>query len=160
MGDVPAHTLLLHVAVPEWVPTHAERDEASPEFRHARERIFADGHADCWGCALAGQKRPADEAHHFGAEWCEWDGADPLRVLAFVELLDPYGYAVKMKGQPLTGADDIRNLLILCTRCHRGAPKVPDDKTTQPGPLAYLDEGGLHYLPFPIWLAARLRKPT
>ena len=46
-------------------------------------------------------------------------------------------------------------------RCECGAaPKVPDDKTTQPGPLAYLDEGGLHYLPFPIWLAARLRKPT
>ena len=154
MADVEAHTLLLHVAVPEWVPTHAERDEASPEFRHARETLIADGHTTCWGCALAGRRVPAAEAHHFGAEWCEWNAADPDRVLAFLESIDPYGYAAKMKGQPLTGPDDIRNLLMLCVGCHRGAPRQPADRAAEPGGY---EGGGLHYQPFPTWLAERFR---
>ena len=155
MSEVPAHTLLLHVAVPEWVPTHAERDEASPEFRHARETLIADGHTACWGCAIAGRKVPAAEAHHFGVEWCEWNAADPDLVLAFLELIDPYGYAAKMKGQPLTGVDDIRNLLMLCVGCHRGAPRQPADKAVEPGGY---EGGGIHCQSWPMWLAERLRK--
>lgn len=155
MGDVAAHTLILEVRVPEWVPTHAQRDEESPEFRHARERLIADGHTNCWGCALAGRKVPADEAHHYGIEWCEANDADMNRVLAFLELMDPYGYAATMRGQPLESADDIRNLLMLCIPCHRGAPLQPSDAAAQPGQY---ESGGIHFAPFPVWIADRLRR--
>ncbi len=150
-----AHTLTLEVRIPEWVPTHHERDEASPEFRHSRDRILADGHTGCWGCALAGRKVPGVEAHHFGVEWCEAEAANWDAVLAFCEAIDPYGYGAKMRGQPLVGADDIRNLMMLCVPCHRGAPRQPTDKAAEP--TGY-EGGGLHYQPWPTWLAERLRK--
>lgn len=45
-------------------PSHVERIESS-EFRHAKERLKADGHFKCWVCGATENL----QVHHFGAEW-------------------------------------------------------------------------------------------
>lgn len=153
-ADVKAHTLEMTVRVPEWVPEHAQRKE-SVTFERNRERLLADGHGYCWGCWLAGLHVTEDlQAHHL-SEWSEWDDADPAAVLLLCRWLDPYGYAKAMGDAPIESPDDIRALLFLCQPCHTGAPRQPDDPAAEPGSY---ESGGLHYAPFPVWVAERLRR--
>jgi len=151
--EVRAHTLDMTVRVPEWVPSHAARAE-SEEFRRNRERLLADGHGYCFGCALAGRRVTEGLQLHHLAEWAEWDAADPSKVLAVARWLDPYGYARADPDTPISSPDDIRLLVFLCEACHIGAPRKPDDPTREPSGY---ESGGIHYAPLPMWLAERVR---
>lgn len=155
--EVKAHTLLLHVEVPLWVPTHADRTE-SPLFHHNRQRLLEDGHGKCWGCRLAGIHNTDDlQCHHAAVEWAEWNGADPEACLRAALRLDPYGYAHKDQQTPFNSPDDLRGLMMLCQECHTGAPIPPD----QPLPAGRRwRSGGIHYAPAPIWRADRTRRDT
>ena len=149
-ADVAPHTLDITVHVPEWVPDHAERGHEDPEFLHNRQRLLADGHGQCYGCALAGQTVTTSlQCHHFAVEWAEWDDADPAAVLRAMIAWDPYGYAAADPHTPVTSPSDLRNLLMLCQPCHTGA--------LQDGDADGVGAGGIHYAPLPIWLADRLR---
>jgi hypothetical protein len=151
---VPAHTLEITVRVPEWVPTHAERTE-SEEFAKNRQRLIDDGFGYCFGCKLAGKHVTENLQCHHLSEWAEWDDADPEKVLALARWIDPYGYAAKDPDTPISSPDDIRLLVMLCQPCHTGAPRQPDDPAADP--TGY-ESGGIHYAPFPVWLAERVKK--
>lgn len=157
LGDgslVVAHTLEITVRVPEWVPEHAQRTE-SPIFERNRQRLMNDGHGECWGCKLAGRHVAEDLQCHHLSEWAEWEDADPALVLTLCRWLDPYGYARADPDSPIESPDDIRALVFLCQPCHTGAPHKPDDPAAEPGGY---ESGGIHYAPWPVWLAERLRK--
>ena len=152
-GEVQAHTLEIGVKVPEWVPTHADRTE-SALFHQNRQRLIEEGHGYCWGCKLAGRHVTDNLQLHHLSEWAEWDDADPDKVLELAKWLDPYGYAAKDAQTPVESPDDLRLLLFLCQPCHTGAPRQPSDPAAEPGQY---ESGGIHYAPFPVWLAERLR---
>lgn len=116
-------------------PDHIDRKE-SAEFRKSKERLKEDGHYKCWVCG--GEENL--EVHHFGCEWalsndCDWD-----KLKEFLEEFDPYGYGKLLENKPVTSADDIRNMLVLCERHHR----KPED--------------GIHETTFPVWIIQKLAK--
>lgn len=118
-------------------PAHAARTE-SPEFKASKAQLRKDGHYKCFICGATEDL----QCHHFACEWALWNDADPAKVLALCEKLDPYGYAAKMKGKPLTTPDDIRNQLVLCGKHHVGVGT------------------GIHEMTFPIWIAQKISKPN
>lgn len=152
--EIAPHELTITVRVPEWVPGHEERGHDMPDFEHNRQQLFDDGFGYCWGCRLAGiDKRDNLQCHHL-SEWAEWDDVDPVHVLALAKWWDPYGYAAKMGDEPIKNPNDIRLLLMLCQPCHTGAPKKPEEVVTEP--TEYIS-GGIHYAPYVIWIADRMR---
>ena len=147
---VAAHMLTLTVKVPEWVPTHADRTE-SATFAHNRQRLLDDGHGYCWGCWLGGiHTTTALELHHGVVEWATNNEARPDAAWRAAQWLDFYGYAHQLGDTPWTDADDIRGLVFLCFDCHRGQPGIQHTRNER-----WLS-GGLHYAPFPLWLADRI----
>lgn len=147
---VPAHLLTLTVTVPEWVPTHAQRTE-SATFRANRAQLLAEGHNYCWGCWLGGISTTDDlELHHAVVEWATNNEANPAAALRVAQWLDFYGYAAQMGETPWTDADDIRGLVFLCQDCHTGQPGIQHKRNE------HWLSGGIHYAPFPIWLADRI----
>ena len=149
-APVAAHVLTLTVRVPEWVPTHAQRAE-SAAFAHNRQRLLDEGHGYCWGCWIGGVRTTSDlQLHHGVVEWATDGEADPDAALRVARWLDWYGYAQAMGDTPWTDADDIRGLVFLCADCHLGAPGLQHRANER-----WLS-GGLHYAPFPIWLADRI----
>lgn len=153
-GTVAAHTLEITVRVPEWVPTHADRTE-SEKFRINRQKILDDGHGYCYGCALAGEHVTDNLQLHHMSEWAEWDAASPEYVANLAKWWDPYGYFKADPTSPIEDPDDLRLLVFLCQPCHTGAPKQPGDKAADP--TGY-ESGGIHYAPFPVWAAERLKR--
>lgn len=154
---VKGHELTLHIAVPEWVPTHVNRKE-SAKYEHNRQTLIDDGHGYCFGCAIAGIHLPYHangglQCHHL-SEWAEWPDADPNYVKILAQWLDPYGYSSKMGNHPIEDPDDIRLLLMLCETCHIGAPKDPS--VVESEPTSYIS-GGIHYCSFVQWIADRVR---
>ena len=74
------------------------------------------------------------KGHHL-VEWSLWGSMDPKKVLQAWQVFDPYGFTKKDPETLPDSPDDIRNLLVLCDKHHRG-------------------EGtGVHALTFPIWFA-------
>lgn len=148
---VTAHKLTLHLTIPEWVPTHGDRTNATAEFERNRQRIIDDGFGYCLGCAIAGVRNDTElQCHHFAVEWCEANNADWNAALRYAKFVDPYGYAAKMGDKPMMNEDDIRNLMLLCQPCHTGKPGEP-----HPNIAGWLS-GGIHYCPEPIWGADRV----
>ena len=149
--SVQARELVLHLTVPEWVPTHGVRKSASAEFEKNRQQIIDDGFGYCLGCAIAGIHNTTDlQCHHFAVEWCEAENADWEAALVAAKLIDPYGYAAKMGDTPMVNEDDIRNLMLLCQPCHTGKPGE-----SHPNIAKWLS-GGIHYTTFVAWMADRV----
>ena len=99
------------------IAAHAERAE-SELFRHNKALLGAQ-HTGCWfNTDVCDASRPI-EAHHI-VEWSEWPKVDPIRLKALLISFDPYGYSARMAAQPIDTPDDIRNLILLYDRCHRG----------------------------------------
>jgi hypothetical protein len=116
-------------------PEHAKRAE-SEEFRASKERLKSDGHYHCYICGCLDNL----EAHHYGCEWALEADCDFDKLKAFCEEFDSYGYGRLLKNKPITSADDIRNMLVLCERHHR----APED--------------GIHESTFPIWIMQKIAK--
>lgn len=142
MSDVAEHIQrrTLHEVV--ITPDHAKRTE-SAEFRASKERLKADGHYRCWVCGTTENL----QVHHFGIEWSLAGVADWAKAKEFVEEWDPYGYGRLLRNQPMTSADDVRNLLVLCQAHHTGVDHADHDSGT-----------GIHSLTFPVWLIQKLAR--
>lgn len=147
---IPAHVLTMSVQVPEWVPTHVTRTE-SEVFARNRQRLLDEGHGYCLGCWLGGIHNGEDlQLHHGIVEWVTNGEANPNAALRAAKWLDCYGYAATMGDASWTDADDIRGLWFLCQDCHTGQPGIQHRKNE------HWLSGGIHYAPFPIWLADRI----
>lgn len=138
MADTPAHEQIEILRVDVDYPEHVARTE-SAEFAANKHRLVRKLGLPCWKCGAKDKL----EVHHFVIEWSEWADADPAKVLTIMHKFDAYGFAADgMKsGDPLpTSPDDIRNLMVLCERCHRGAGL------------------GIHLVPVPFWFADLVKK--
>lgn len=111
-------------------PDHAQRTE-SPEFAANKRTLVTKLDTPCFCCGGKDHR----EVHHFIIEWAEWDFADPAKVLIAAHRLDIYGYAGQLGDKPIESPDDIRNLVVICAKCHRGRGT------------------GIHLVPFPNWIA-------
>lgn len=111
-------------------PDHAQRTE-SPEFAANKRTLVTKLDTPCFCCGGKENR----EVHHFIIEWAEWDFADPAKVLIAAHRLDIYGYAGQLGDKPIESPDDIRNLVVICAKCHRGRGT------------------GIHLVPFPNWIA-------
>lgn len=135
MPDVASHeqreTLIIDVEYPE----HVQRTE-SPEFARNKTQLVRKLDTPCFCC----KSRDAREVHHFVIEWAEWDDADPEKVLDRMHHFDIYGFAAQLGDAPVASPDDIRNLMVICARCHRGAGT------------------GIHRVPFPDWISQVVAK--
>ncbi len=123
-------------------PEHADRTE-SAEFRQAKARLKADGHFKCWVCGTTEDL----QVHHFGLEWSLENIADFDKLKQFVEEWDPYGYGRLLRNQPITSADDVRNMLVLCQAHHTGVDHEDGNSGT-----------GIHDLTFPVFVIQKLAK--
>jgi len=99
------------------IAAHAERAE-SEEFRHNKALLVAQ-HPGCWFNTDLCERDAPIEAHHV-VEWSMWPKVDPVRLKALLLAFDPYGYSMRLAAQPIVTVDDVRNLILLCERCHRG----------------------------------------
>lgn len=138
MADTPAHEQVEALRVDVEYPEHVQRTE-SAEFAANKHRLVHKLGLPCWKCGSSDKL----EVHHFVIEWSEWDSADPAKVLKIMHKLDAYGFAADglKQGNPLPASpDDIRNLMVLCENCHRGACL------------------GIHQVPLPFWFADLVKK--
>jgi hypothetical protein len=128
------HKISRTFAEVEIVPGHQPRKE-SKEFRDNKKRLVADGHGGCWvgqGCSGGCQ------THHYGIEWSLWDDVDPALLQEFLLEWDVYGYSKVLRGKPITGPDDIRNLMNLCEHHHIASGF------------------GIHFMTFPLWISQKI----
>jgi 5-methylcytosine-specific restriction endonuclease McrA len=116
-------------------PEHVQRTE-SEEFRRNKLRLVRKLDLGCWVCG----SRDKREVHHIH-EWSLAPSLDMSKALDTLHCFDPYGFTAHDPETPLSGPDDLRNLLVLCETCHRGA------------------DAGVHRLTYPIWVARRAAKP-
>lgn len=138
--DTAAHECVESLRCDVEYPEHVQRT-CSPEFATNRHRLINQMGLACFNPSCG--SRAELEAHHHVIEWSEWDSADPAKVLKVMHRFDPYGFAADAakNGDPLpTSPDDIRNLIVLCASCHRGAGL------------------GIHLVPLPFWFANAVRK--
>lgn len=122
------------------VPGHIDRRE-SAEFKRSKKRLKADGHYQCWTCGTEEDL----QVHHYGAEWSEANDTDFIKLKAFCEEWDVYGYGRLLRKQPMTSVDDVRNLQVLCQQHHTGG--------SQDGAA-----NGIHEMTFPAWVMQKLCK--
>lgn len=134
-APVAAHEQRETISIDVEYPAHAQRTE-SPEFAANKRTLVTKLDTPCFCCG--GKDRR--EVHHFLIEWAEWDFADPAKVLQMAHRLDVYGYAAQLGDKPIASPDDIRNLVVICASCHRGAGT------------------GIHLVPFPNWMAQVVAK--
>ena len=137
--DTPAHEQVESLRVDVEYPEHVQRTE-SAEFAANKHRLVKKLELKCFKCGGS----DGLEVHHFIIEWSEWDSADPAAVQRIMHKFDVYGFAADQasQGDPLPASpDDIRNLMVLCESCHRGACL------------------GIHQVPLPFWFADLVKKP-
>lgn len=142
-ADVKEHVMERTLREIVITPDHAQRTE-SAEFRRTKERLKSDGHFHCWVCGTTENL----QVHHFAIEWSLANAADWDRVKAFTEEWDPYGYGRLLRKRPLTSADDVRNMLVLCLTS--GTPVMMADhtaksiETIRPGEFVLGGDGAPH----------------
>ena len=130
MSETAAHEQRETLTIDVEYPAHAQRTE-SPEFSANKRTLVTKLDTPCFCCG----SRERREVHHFVIEWAEWASADPAKVLQKVHQMDIYGYAAQLGDKPINSPDDIRNLVVICAPCHRGAGT------------------GIHMVPFPNWIS-------
>ena len=130
MTETTAHEQRETFTIDVEYPEHAQRTE-SAEFAANKRTLVTKLDTPCFCCG----SKEGREVHHFVIEWAEWDNADPAKVLQKFHQFDIYGYAAQFGDKSASGPDDIRNLVVICARCHRGAGT------------------GIHLVPFPNWIS-------
>lgn len=142
MGEVAIHVESRTIRDVVIDPDHVQRTE-SPEFRASKERLRADGHHKCYVCGTDKNI----QIHHHAVEWSLSAVADWAKVKAYCEEFDPLGYGRLLRNQPMTSADDVRNMLPLCQAHHTGVDHEDGNSGT-----------GIHSLTFPSWIIQKLAK--
>lgn len=133
--ETPAHEQVETLRIDVEYPAHVARTE-SPEFAANKRTLVTKLDTPCLCC----RGKTAREVHHFVIEWAEWENADPAKVLEMCHRLDVYGYAAQLGDKPIASPDDIRNLVVICAKCHRGAGT------------------GIHLVPMPNWISQVVAK--
>lgn len=126
----PAHEQRETISIDVEYPEHAQRTE-SAEFAANKRTLVTKLDTPCFSCGGKDHR----EVHHMVIEWAEWANADPAKVLQKCHQIDIYGYAAQLGDKPIASPDDIRNLVVICAKCHRGAGT------------------GIHLVPFPNWIS-------
>ena len=135
MSETAAHEVKETLTIDVEYPEHAQRTE-SAEFGHNKRTLVTKLDTPCFCCGSKEHR----EVHHFLIEWAEWDNADPAKVLQKMHQMDIYGYAAQLGDKAVESPDDIRNLVVICATCHRGAGT------------------GIHLVPFPNWISQVVAK--
>jgi hypothetical protein len=130
MKDTPEHEQIETLRIDVEYPEHAQRTE-SAEFAMNKRTLVTKLDTPCFCCGGKDHR----EVHHWCIEWAEWANADPAKVHQKIHQMDIYGYAAQFGDKPITSPDDIRNLVVICAKCHRGAGL------------------GIHLVPFPNWIS-------
>ena len=130
LPHTPAHEQVETLRVDVEYPAHPPRTE-SAEFAANKRTLVTKLDTPCFCCGGKDHR----EVHHMVIEWAEWDNADPAKVAQKCHQFDIYGYAAQLGDKPVTSPDDIRNLVVICAACHRGAGT------------------GIHLVPFPNWIS-------
>lgn len=125
-----AHEQIETLRIDVEYPAHPPRSE-SAEFALNKRQLVTKLDTPCFCCGGKDQR----EVHHFCIEWAEADFADWVKVAKAVHHFDIYGFAAQLGDKPITSPDDIRNLVVICAKCHRGAGT------------------GIHLVPFPNWIS-------
>ena len=128
--EVPEHEQSLHIVLEEEIPGHAHRTESSL-FRKNKKLLVKDHDLPC--AAPHCKSKEKREVHHL-AEWCgePWYNMSWLKEVLMK--FDVYGFSKMYAHEPIESVDDIRNLIVLCAKCHREDPF------------------SIHYVPFPQWV--------
>lgn len=135
MADTAAHEQIESLKVDVEYPEHVQRTE-STEFAANKRQLIVKLDTPCFSC---GSKQDR-EVHHFITEWALADDADWDKVFKLAHHFDIYGFAAQLGDKPITSPDDIRNLVVICAKCHRGAGF------------------GIHLVPFPFWIGQVMAK--
>lgn len=135
MAEVREHDQVETLRIDVEYPEHAQRTE-SAEFEQNKRTLVTKLDTPCFSCGSKDHR----EVHHWCIEWSEWDNADPAKVLQRLHQMDIYGYAAQLGDKPVSSPDDIRNLVVICASCHRGAGV------------------GIHLVPFPNWISQVVAK--
>lgn len=135
MPDTPAHEQVESLRVDVEYPEHVQRT-CSPEFAANRRQLIQKLDTPCFSCG----SKEGREVHHFVTEWALSEIADWDKVFKLVHHFDIYGFAAQLGDKPITSPDDIRNLVVVCVKCHRGAGM------------------GIHLVPFPDWIGQVMAK--
>ena len=117
--DVPEHEQSLHVILEEEIPDHAERKE-SALFSKNKRLLVKEHDLPCFNPSCKSPKEHR-EVHHW-AEWCGEPWYDFDKLKKFLMGHDVYGFSKMYHDLPITSVDDIRNLVVLCAKCHREDP--------------------------------------
>lgn len=118
-----------------YYPEHDKRHETE-EYRKSREELVSK-----YGCYVCGTKEDL-EAHHYGCEYSEWNACSADKLKDFLMTFDVYGYSATLKDKPIESVDDIRNLMVLCSRHHRHK------------------RHGIHAMTFPFWIMQYVKKDS
>lgn len=129
----PAHSMIVHLTIIEYYPSHEPRENDShyPLFNAARKRLKKAGKLICWRCGTTENI----QLHHALVEFALANGVDIEKFgHLYPELLteisdEAFAALVESEG----------NLMPLCQPCHTG-------------------EQGIHVLPYPAWIAGRFWK--
>lgn len=135
MSDVAEHEQRETLVIDVEYPAHAQRSE-SPEFAANKRQLVTKLDTPCFSCGCKTDR----EVHHLLIEWAEAEFADWEKVAKLAHHFDIYGFAAQLGDKPITTPDDIRNLVVICARCHRGAGT------------------GIHLVPFPNWISQAAAK--
>jgi len=135
---VEAHEMTKHFTETVIIPEHIDRVE-SPDFRHSKERLKADGHYRCYICGT----EENIQIHHLGCEWSLQNVCDFTKLKQFLLEFDVYGYSRLLKNTDIKNADDVRNMLALCFQHH-----VSGDKDGA--------ANGIHNVTFPTFIMQKL----
>jgi hypothetical protein len=130
IATTAAHDQRETITIDVEYPEHAQRTE-SHEFGVNKRTLVTKLDTPCFCCGSKDKR----EVHHMCIEWAEWENADPAKVFRLVHQFDIYGYAAQLGDKPVESPDDIRNLVVICASCHRGAGL------------------GIHLVPFPNWVS-------
>jgi hypothetical protein len=115
---VEEHEQVIHIILEEEIPGHDRRVES--ELFHKNKRLLVHEHdLACFNPSCG--SRENREVHHW-AEWCGEAWYDMDKLKRFLMGHDVYGFSKMYADRPIESVDDIRNLVVLCSRCHREDP--------------------------------------
>lgn len=116
-------------------PEHEPRAD-SKGFAEAKNQLYKDGHYKCWICGTTENL----ECHHYGCEFALEENCDMNSLKEYLITNDIYGYSQQLKEKPIENCNDVRNMMILCTKHHR---------------LPYF---GIHNTTYSSWIMQKLCK--